>query len=224
MKGLLAALAVLVAVAVAVVGVGLLMPDAPVAGEAAAAVAATAKALAGDADAGRGAADLARQVLPKKTYYQYVDARGSVRFAEKLEDVPAAWRDRAGRVELEVAPPSTPAEARAARERQTGGQAAPAARAQSTSPEARPAGAVRVPSVIIYSAKWNEASQKALAWLDKQGIPYENRDVDAPVSNFRKLQERTGGRTVPAFEIDEEILRGFTPRRFKKVYQRHERG
>ena len=108
MKGLLAALAVLVAVAVAVVGVGLLRPDAPVAGEAAAAVAATVKALAGDSDAERGAADLARKVRPKKTYYQYVDARGSVRFAEQLEDVPAAWRDRAGRVELEVAPPSTP--------------------------------------------------------------------------------------------------------------------
>ena len=108
MKGLLAALAVLVAVAVAVVGVGLLRPDAPVAGEAAAAVAATAKTLAGDADAGPGAADLARKVRPKKTYYQYVDARGSVRFAEKLEDVPAAWRDRAGRVELEVAPPGRP--------------------------------------------------------------------------------------------------------------------
>ena len=227
MKGLLAALAVLVAVAVAVVGVGLLRPDAPVAGEAAATVVTTAKALAGDSDAGRGAADLARKVRPKKTYYQYVDARGSVRFAEKLEDVPAAWRDRAGRVELEVAPPSTPAEAQAAREWQTGGPAAPAAtpaRARSASPEAQPAGAARVPSVIIYSSKWNEASQKALAWLDKQGIPYENRDVDDPPSNFRKLQEKTGGRNVPAFEIDGEIVRGFSPRRFEKVYQRHQKG
>jgi len=224
MKGLLTTVAVLVAVAAAVMAVGLLKPDAPVVGEAAAAVAATAKALAGDSDAGRAAADLAKKARPKKTYYQYVDAGGSVRFAEKLEDVPVAWRDRAGRVEMEVAPPGTPAEAQAARERQTGGPATPAARTRSPSPEAQPAGPGRVPSVIVYSAKWNEASQKALAWLDKKGIPYENRDVDNPPSNFRKLQEKTGGRNVPAFEIDEEIVRGFSPRRLEKILERHQKG
>jgi glutaredoxin len=224
MKGLLAALAVLLAVGAAVVGVGLLKPDAPVAGEAAAAVAATAKGLAGGSEAGRAAADLARKARLKKTYYQYVDARGSVRFAEKLEDVPAAWRDRAGRVELEGPPPGTPDEARAARERQTGGPAAATAREAPTSPGAAPAGRGRVLLVVVYSAKWNEASQKALAWLDREGIPYENRDVDNPPSNFRELQEKTGSQNIPVFEIDGEILRGFSPRRFQKVYERHQKG
>jgi hypothetical protein len=216
MKRLLAILAVLGAAAAAVVGVGLLKPDAPVAGEVAAAVTAAAKGLAGDSDAGRAAADLARKARPKKTYYQYIDARGSVRFAEKLADVPAAWRDRAGRVEMAVAPPGTPAEAQAAREWQT------ASAARTRSPEAP--GPARIPSVIIYSAKWDEASQKALAWLDKKGIPYENRDVDNPLSNFRKLQEKTGGRSIPAFEVDEEIVRGFSPRRLEQIYQRHQNG
>lgn len=224
MKVLLAALGVLLAAGAAVLALGWLKPDAPLAGEAAAAVAATAKGLTGETEAGSAAADLARKARPKKTYYQYVDAGGSVRFAEKLEDVPAAWRKRAGRLELEVPPPGTPAEARAARERQTGGAAAPAAPGPSPPPGAAPAGLGRVPLVLVYSAKWNEASQKALAWLDDEGIPYENRDVDNPASNFRELQEKTGSRNIPVFEIDGEILRGFSPRRFKKVYERHQNG
>ncbi len=50
-----------------------------------------------------------------RTYFQYVDARGFVRFAESLDDVPEAWRSRAGRVVLDVPPPDSPAAARMVR-------------------------------------------------------------------------------------------------------------
>ena len=50
-----------------------------------------------------------------RTYFQYVDARGNVRFAENLENVPEDWQSRAGRVVLDVPPPSSPAAARMVR-------------------------------------------------------------------------------------------------------------
>jgi len=47
-----------------------------------------------------------------RVYYQFLDETGAVRFAASLEGVPEAWRDRAGRVELDVPPPHDPPEAR----------------------------------------------------------------------------------------------------------------
>ena len=47
-----------------------------------------------------------------RVYYQFVDDRGQVRFVERLGDVPAAWRDQVGYVEMSQAPPLTPEEAR----------------------------------------------------------------------------------------------------------------
>jgi hypothetical protein len=48
-------------------------------------------------------------------YYQYVDENGGVRFTQNPHEVPEGWRGRAGRVELDVAPPDTPAAARLVR-------------------------------------------------------------------------------------------------------------
>ena len=54
----------------------------------------------------------------RRVFYQYVDDTGAVRFVKSRYDVPAEWRGRAGRVELNVAPPTTPAEGRMARKLQ----------------------------------------------------------------------------------------------------------
>ncbi len=47
-----------------------------------------------------------------QVYYQYTDEGGAVRFARSLLEVPEDWRDRAGRIELAVPPPTSPAETR----------------------------------------------------------------------------------------------------------------
>ncbi len=39
----------------------------------------------------------------KSTFYQWTDERGSVRFARSLDEVPPAWRERAGQVEVDAA-------------------------------------------------------------------------------------------------------------------------
>lgn len=57
------------------------------------------------------------RVLPEKprTYYQYVDEAGEVRFVPTLHQVPEAWRAKAGRVEIAALPPDSPAMSRALR-------------------------------------------------------------------------------------------------------------
>ena len=47
-----------------------------------------------------------------RVFYQYTDESGDVRFVQSLLEVPEAWRDRAGRVELAAVPPTSPAQAR----------------------------------------------------------------------------------------------------------------
>ncbi|HEU4428012.1 MAG TPA: hypothetical protein VFT98_04615, partial [Myxococcota bacterium] len=45
------------------------------------------------------------QALPvngKRVFYQWTDERGSVRFARSLEEVPPAWREKAGQVEVDA--------------------------------------------------------------------------------------------------------------------------
>ncbi|MDJ0867376.1 MAG: hypothetical protein QNK03_14795 [Myxococcota bacterium] len=56
-----------------------------------------------------------------QVFYQYIDETGAVRFTESLHDVPEAWRESAGHVELDVVPPSTPVQARVLRKLREGG-------------------------------------------------------------------------------------------------------
>ena len=61
-------------------------------------------------------------VLPSEptVFYQYIDDEtGAVRFVESLRDVPEDWQLRAGRVEMAVAPPQSPAGARMLRKLQS---------------------------------------------------------------------------------------------------------
>ena len=45
----------------------------------------------------------------KRLYYQFIDGKGRVRFVERLSDVPEKWRQRVGFVEMDSAPPLSPA-------------------------------------------------------------------------------------------------------------------
>jgi glutaredoxin len=185
---------------------GWLDPDLPILGVAAEKTVVLADAIQEGPGAMERAAALAEKARPKKTYYQYTDGSGAVRFAEKREDIPEAWRASAGTVAMEGPPPTNPGEARAAR-------AAMTARVQAEALE-------RTPVVIVYTAAWHEGSQKMLAWLDKHEIEYENRDVDEMPRFFQELQDKTGSTSVPAWEIDGKIQRGFSARSFKRAYEK----
>ncbi len=137
-----------------------------------------------------------------RTYYQFVDATGRVRFVETLAEVPASLRASAGRVELEGPPPGSPAEARAA--------AARMAAASAPAPAAQP--------VTVYVTSWCPHCKAALADLDRRGIHYTKRDIDTDVDAKAALREKTGGTGVPMLDVGGRIVRGYSEEAYARVF------
>ena len=134
----------------------------------------------------------------KHVFYQWVDERGSVRFARSLEEVPAAWRERAGQVEIDASS-FTKAKPRAG-----------AREARGATPEATAyAGAAH--DVTVYTAPWCGWCRKTLAFLDERGVEYVNKNIEADEEFADELEEKTGGRSIPLVEIDGSLIRGYNP-------------
>jgi glutaredoxin-like YruB-family protein len=141
------------------------------------------------------------------TFYRYTDESGSVRFVTSLAEVPRHLRDRAQPVtqnRLQRAPASSAA-------------AKPAPRAKRPT-RAEPALA-RNRDVIVYTTSWCGWCRKTLAFLDKNGIDYENRDIEADDAWRDELEEKTGSTSIPVVEIDGEIIRGYDPQRMRQLLE-----
>ena len=140
---------------------------------------------------------------PKTVYYQYVDDAGSVNLVSSLEDVPLAWRERAGRIEVERGPVAAT----------SGGFGSPA----SGDPSERAFAYEPDPVVVVYTTSWCGWCRKTLAFLDQKGVRYENRDIEANASHRRELVEKTGRTSIPVVEIDGELIRGYDPARMERL-------
>lgn len=151
----------------------------------------------------------------QRVYYQFVDDRGRVQFVERLSDVPAAWRDRVGYVEMSQPPPLSPLEARRSWQL-SAGRTAEILQASATTSTRSGAGAGSAAEVLLYSATWCGYCTKARAHLDRNGIDYEIRDVDNP-ANAQELREKTGRGGIPVLDFSGEILRGYRPERYDEA-------
>ena len=152
-----------------------------------------------------------------RIYYQFVDNRGRVQFVERLSDVPAAWRDRVGFVEMNRPPPLTPLEARRT------WQLSPDRTAEILLASARStglsgSGGRQDVDVVLYSAVWCGWCTKARAHLDREGIRYEIRDVDIEAVS-QELREKTGRGGVPVLDFSGEILRGYSPTQYDRAIE-----
>ncbi len=139
----------------------------------------------------------------KRLYYQFNDARGQVRFVERLDEVPEAARASVGFVKLDVPPPLSPADARQARDTQI-------ARRGGVRPVSGSAAGTGQPLVIVYYADWCPACRKAKAYLNRKGVPFQVRDVDNPAAQ-QELVRKTGRRSIPVIDVGGRILTGFSP-------------
>ena len=136
------------------------------------------------------------------TFYRYTDETGAVRFVSSLSEVPRKLRDSAQPVGNRVQrAPALPASRREAR-RQAASQAASAGIERSLDHE-----------VVVYTTSWCGWCRKTLAFLDKKGVSYENRDIEADEAYRDELIEKTGGTSIPVVEIDGKIIRGYDPAR-----------
>ena len=154
----------------------------------------------------------------QRVYYQFIDDRGRVQFVERLSDVPAAWREQVGYVEMSQPPPLTPLEARKTWRVSTNRAAEIMLANANTGSNTRNVGHQREEDVILYSATWCGYCTKARAHLDGEGIQYELRDVDNDAV-ARELREKTGRGGVPVLDFSGEILRGYSSPAYDKAIQ-----
>ena len=64
--------------------------------------------------------------------------------------------------------------------------------------------------IRVYSTRWCGYCVRAKALLDSRGLPYEEVNLDDDPQFRRKLNELTGGWTVPQIVIDEQPIGGYT--------------
>jgi glutaredoxin len=134
----------------------------------------------------------------KRTFFQWTDERGTVRFARSLDEVPPAWRERAGQIEVDSAAyvPKPRAQASATR------------KPYSNVPELTGA---RFADVTVYTAPWCGWCRKTLAWLDERDVDYTNKDIEESEEYAAELVQKSGGRSIPFVEIDGTQIRGYNP-------------
>ncbi len=63
--------------------------------------------------------------------------------------------------------------------------------------------------VTIYSATWCGFCHAAKNYLDKLGISYDDRDIDANPDYAREAVEKSGQMGIPVIDIDGTIILGF---------------
>lgn len=143
-------------------------------------------------------------------FYKVVEANGTVRFVTSLDEVPAAQRPAAERVALEPI-----ARAGKTNRRAPSQQAVKQLAAAKTSP---PSATTRGGhEVVIYTTSWCGWCKKTLAWLDRKGVDYENRDVEQNSDWAEEMHDLTGSGGVPVIVIDGEVIKGFNQAQMEKL-------
>jgi glutaredoxin-like YruB-family protein len=63
--------------------------------------------------------------------------------------------------------------------------------------------------IIIYSADWCAFCHAAKDYLDKKGIAYTDKDVEAEQSSAQEAMDKSGQTGIPVIDIDGQIIIGF---------------
>ena len=67
------------------------------------------------------------------------------------------------------------------------------------------------PQIIIYSTSWCAFCHTEMQWLDKLGIPYVSKDIEADKEAYAELMGKNGGTFsgVPVTDIAGDLVLGF---------------
>ncbi len=66
--------------------------------------------------------------------------------------------------------------------------------------------------VVLFSATWCGACKRARRHLDRQGVRYEERDIDDDASAKQEVRDVLGGRiAIPLLSVDGRYISGFRP-------------
>lgn len=78
-------------------------------------------------------------------------------------------------------------------------------------------------TVTVYSTSWCAFCHTEMQWLDKLGIPYEAKDVEADEAAYAELVEKNGGnyQGVPVTDIGGDIILGFDRPKLQASLEKH---
>jgi glutaredoxin len=125
--------------------------------------------------------------------YKFIDERGQVQLAARLEDIPERQRSTASRLD-------SPAQ-----------QARPGARTDDTR-------AISNADVTIFTTPSCGYCRAAIAHFEKIGIDYVNRDVQADDEARDEYLELTGGRPgVPVIVVGDAWIQGWSRPEFDRL-------
>ncbi len=78
--------------------------------------------------------------------------------------------------------------------------------------------------ITIYKTSWCAFCHTEMQWLDKLGIPYIAKDIEADKSAYEELMSKTGGSFsgVPVTDVAGDMILGFDRPRLQDAINRHE--
>lgn len=65
------------------------------------------------------------------------------------------------------------------------------------------------PEITIYSATWCAFCHAAKEYLDKKGLKYTDKDIEADRANAQAVVEKSGQMGIPVLDINGTIIVGF---------------
>lgn len=78
--------------------------------------------------------------------------------------------------------------------------------------------------VIIYTTPWCAFCHTEMKWLDKIGVSYIKKDVEASDEAMQELKSKNGGnfQGVPVTDINGDIILGFDREKIQEALERHQ--
>lgn len=83
--------------------------------------------------------------------------------------------------------------------------------------------ATATPEIIIYRTSWCAFCHTEMQWLDRMGIPYTAKDIEADEAAHDELMAKINGdfRGVPVTDIGGDIILGFDRPKLQDAMKAH---
>jgi glutaredoxin len=91
-------------------------------------------------------------------------------------------------------------------------------------PEAQPPApaatvSLRDVHVVVYTTGWCSVCKRAKAWMNSQGIPYEERNIEQSSEDARKMRAINPRGSIPTFDVEGDVMVGFSEQQLAGMMQ-----
>jgi glutaredoxin len=79
--------------------------------------------------------------------------------------------------------------------------------------------------VVVYTTSWCPVCKRAKAWMNRNGVAYEERDIEASREYSSKMRALNPRGSIPTIDVDGDVLVGFSEQALmsslERARQRH---